>query len=310
MKYKDYYKTMGLDRKATPDDIKKTYRKLARKYHPDVSKEPGAEEKFKEVSEAYETLHDPEKRAAYDQLGSFQAGQEFRPPPGWEQRFGGDPFATEGIDLSDLFASFTGRVKTGRGPTRPAQGQDYEINAHITLEQAYTGTELELSLNVPETDARGLTRKVPKTLKVRIPQGTTDGQRLKLAGKGGKGSRGGRDGDLFLNINLHPHPYFRVKGHDLILDLPLTPWEAVLGASVQVPTLGGAVLLKVPAGTSAGQQLRIAGRGLPKPQRGAGDLFVIVEISVPTVLSERERNLFQNLADSSSFNPRGHFQKG
>jgi curved DNA-binding protein len=310
MKYKDYYKTMGVDRKASPEEIKKVYRKLARKYHPDVSKEPGAEEKFKEVSEAYETLHDPEKRAAYDQLGSFQPGQDFRPPPGWEQNFGGDPFSTEGIDLSDLFAAFTGKGRgAGRGAKIPTPGQDYEVNAHITLEEAYHGTELELSLTATEPDGKGHIRKIPRNLKVRIPKGATDGQRLRLSGKGGKGQNGGRDGDLYLNINLHPHPFFRVSGHDLYLDLPLAPWEAVLGATVQVPTLGGDVRLKIPPGTHAGQQLRISDRGLPKPHRGAGNLFAIVQIAVPTVVGEHERTLFQSLADSSTFNPRGHFQR-
>ena len=310
MKYKDYYKTMGVDRKASPEDIKKAYRKLARKYHPDVSKEAGAEEKFKEVSEAYETLHDPEKRAAYDQLGSFQPGQDFRPPPGWETHFGGAGFADEGIDLADLFASFTGRGgRAGRGGRVAIPGQDYEVNAHITLEEAYVGTELDLNLSVPETDERGFTRKVSRTLKVRIPKGATDGQRMRLAGRGGKGQNGGRDGDLYLNISLHPHPFFRVSGHDLYLDLPLAPWEAVLGGTVQVPTLGGDVRLKVPAGTAAGKQLRIADRGLPKPKQGAGDLYAIVQIVVPTQPGERERTLYQALADGSSFNPRGHFHR-
>lgn len=309
LKYKDYYKTMGLDRKASPEEIKKAYRKLARKYHPDVSKEAGAEEKFKEVSEAYETLHDPEKRAAYDQLGSFQPGQDFRPPPGWEQHYGGPGFADEGIDLSDLFAAFTGKGRGGRSGKIPTPGQDYEVNAHITLEEAYAGTELDLNLSVPETDALGTLRKVSRTLKARIPKGAKDGQRLRLAGRGGKGANGGRDGDLYLNIRLQPHPFFRVNGHDLYLDLPLAPWEAVLGASVEVPTLGGAVRLKVPPGTPAGQQLRIADRGLPKPQHGAGNLFAIVQIVVPTLVGEHERALYQSLADSSTFNPRGHFQR-
>lgn len=187
-------------------------------------------------------------------------------------------------------------------------GQDYEVNAHITLEEAFAGTELDLNLSVTEHDERGLPRKSSKTLKVRIPKGATDGQRMRLAGKGGKGVNGGRDGDLYLNISLHPHPFFRVSGHDLYLDLPLAPWEAVLGGTVQVPTLAGAVRLKVPPGTSAGQQLRIADRGLPKPKQGTGDLFAIVQIVVPTQVGEKERSLYQALADSSSFNPRGRFQ--
>ena len=308
MKYKDYYKTMGLDRQAGPEDIKKAYRKLARKYHPDVSKEAGAEEKFKEVSEAYETLHDPEKRAAYDQLGSYQPGQDFRPPPGWEKFYDGPGFADEGLDLSDLFAAFSGKRRGGRGAA-PTPGQDYEVTAHITLEEAYAGTELDLKLNMPGAEAQGAARKIARTLKARIPKGATDGQRLRLAGRGGKGLHGGRDGDLYLSIRLRPHPLFRAVGHDLYLDLPLAPWEAVLGATVEVPTLGGAVRLKVPPGTPPGQQLRIGDRGLPKPRQGAGDLFAIVQIAVPTQAGEAERALYQALADGSAFNPRGHFQR-
>ena len=310
MKYKDYYATMGLDRKATAEDIKKAYRKLARKYHPDVSKDPGGEEKFKEVAEAYETLKDPEKRAAYDQLGSHQPGQDFRPPPDWGKAHGGPDFAFDDIDLADLFAAFSGGQRTGRsGGKVPMPGQDYEVNAHITLEEAYRGTELELNLAVPEYDENGFPHRVQRTLKARIPAGATDGQRLRLSGKGGKGLNGGRDGNLYINITLHPHPLFRVSGHDLFLDLPLAPWEAVLGATVHVPTLGGDVRLKVPPGTRAGQQLRVAGRGLPKPHAGAGDLFAIVEIAVPTAVGDKERALFQALAEGSTFNPRGHFQR-
>ncbi|MFM8330655.1 MAG: DnaJ C-terminal domain-containing protein [Candidatus Methylumidiphilus sp.] len=310
MKYKDYYKTLGVDRKATPEEIKKVYRKLARKYHPDVSKEAGAEEKFKEVSEAYETLHDPQKRAAYDQLGSFQPGQDFRPPPGWEQHFNRDPLGGEGIDLADLFAAFGNKGGPRRSGKAPTPGQDYEVNAHITLEEAYTGTEVELSLSVPQTGPDGIPRKESRTLKVRIPKGATDGQRMRLAGRGGKGANGGRDGDLYLNVSLRPHAFFRVSGHNLHLDLPLAPWEAVLGVTAQVPTLAGDVRLKVPPGTSAGQQLRIGDRGLPKPRAGAGDLLVIVQIVVPTRVNDAERALWQALADGSTFNPRGHFQGG
>lgn len=310
MKYKDYYKTMGVDRKASQEEIKKAYRKLARKYHPDVSKEPGAEEKFKEVNEAYETLGDKDKRAAYDQLGSFQAGQDFRPPPGWERHFEADMFANEGLDLADLFASFVGGKGRGRGGKLPIPGRDFEVDAQISLEQAYAGTELDLKLNIPEADATGFVRKASKALKVRIPKGAADGQRLRLSGRGGKGVNGGRDGDLYLNIRLRPHPLFRVDGYDLYLDLPLAPWEAALGAAVQVPTLGGDVRLKVPPGTSSGQQMRIAGRGLPRPQGGEGDLFIAAQIAVPAQISERERGLYQALAEGSDFNPRRHFGRG
>jgi curved DNA-binding protein len=311
MKYKDYYRVMGVDRKASADEIKNAYRKLARKYHPDVSKEPGAEEKFKELGEAYETLKDAEKRAAYDQLGSHKPGQEFRPPPGWEQQFGDGRFSFGDIDLGDLFAGMTGgmhRARPGGGKIR-MPGQDHEVTAHITLEDAYRGTEVDLELTVPEYDEGGFPRRVRRAFKARIPKGATDGQRLRLPGKGGKGLNGGRDGDLYLNIALHPHRLFRVSGHDLFLDLPLAPWEAVLGTSVQVPTLGGSVRLKIPPGTHAGRQLRLAGRGLPKPHAGEGDLYAIVQIAVPTVTSERERALYKELAEASTFNPRGHFEQ-
>jgi curved DNA-binding protein len=307
MKYKDYYKVMGVERTASAEEIKSAYRKLARKYHPDVSKEPGAEEKFKEVGEAYETLKDPQKRAAYDQLGSHRPGQEFRPPPGWEQQFGGGSFSFDDLDLGDLFAGLAGgRHRAGRG-TMQMPGQDYEVTAHISLEDAYRGTEVDLELAVPERDENGFVHRVPRAFKARIPKGATDGQRLRLPGKGGKGHNGGRDGDLYLNIALHPHRLFRVSGHDLFLDLPLAPWEAVLGTTLQVPTLAGPVSLKVPPGTHAGQQLRLAKRGLPKPHSGEGDLFAIVQVAVPTAPGERERALYQELAGASNFDPRGHF---
>jgi curved DNA-binding protein len=312
MKYKDYYAILGLARDATPEDIKKAYRKLARKYHPDVSKEPNAEEKFKEVAEAYETLKDTEKRAAYDRLGSHGPGQEFRPPPDWWRQFSEAETGFEDLDLADLLAGLAGgahRRRGGAGQTFARPGQDYEVTVHLSLEEAHRGTSVDLDLAVPEYDENGFLRRIPRVFKARIPRGATDGKRLRLSGKGGKGVGGGRDGDLYLNIALHPHPLFRVSGHDLYLDLPLAPWEAVLGATLQVPTLDGSVRLKVPPGTRAGQQLRLSGRGLAQPGSGAGDLFAIVQIAVPTVLSERERTLFQQLAASSAFNPRGHFEQ-
>jgi curved DNA-binding protein len=307
MKYKDYYKTLGVERGASADDIKKAYRRLARKYHPDVSKETDAEEKFKDLAEAYETLRDAEKRAAYDQLGSYRPGQNFKPPPGWEQRFGGG-FSFEDIDLSDLLSAFSGRRgPSARGGKVPIAGQDYEINAQITLEQAYAGTELTLNVMVPEYNAEGFAQRVPKTIKARIPKGATDGQRLRLLGKGGKGLNGGADGNLYLTISLQPHRLFRVSGHDLYIDLPLAPWEAVLGATLEVPTLSGAVRLKVPAGTRAGQQLRVADRGLPRPHGGAGDLLAIVQIVAPATVSDKEKELYKALAEHSRFNPRAHY---
>jgi curved DNA-binding protein len=325
MKYKDYYEILGVARDADADAIKKAYRKLAHKFHPDVSKDPEGEAKFKEVAEAYETLRDPEKRAAYDQLGQQRPGQEFRPPPGWETQFGGGDMGGmhfEDIDLSDLFAGLSGAGARGFGRSQrrggggaphvdmPIPGQDYEVTAHISLDEAFTGTLVDLNLSVPEYDERGGVRRVERTFKARIPKGATDGQRLKLAGQGGKGINGGANGDLYLNIALHPHSLFRVDGHDLYLDLPLTPWEAALGATVEVPTLGGHVSLKVPAGTSAGRKLKLAKRGLPTPGGDPGDLIAVVQIAMPTVLSQRERELFNELAEASTFNPRGHFTSG
>jgi curved DNA-binding protein len=313
MKYKDYYKILGIARDAGADDIKKAYRKLARKFHPDVSKVSGAEEKFKEIGEAYETLKDPEKRAAYDRLGSYQAGQDFRPPPDWEQQFHphftGQSTDFADLDLADLFAGLTrGRGARASGAQIPIPGQDYEMTAELTLEQAAHGTEVDVGLSVLEQDQTGLARRGRRSFKVRIAKGAVDGQRLRVQGKGGKGFNGGRDGDLYLNIVLAPHPLFRASGHDLYLDLPLAPWEAVLGASVEVPTLTGPVRLKVPPGTHAGQRLRLGKRGLPKPGSGEGDLYAIVQIAVPDSPTERERALYRQLAESSNFNPRAHFE--
>jgi curved DNA-binding protein len=310
MKYKDYYKLLGVERSAEQDQIKKAYRKLARKYHPDVSKEPEAEAQFKEVAEAYQTLKDSDKRAAYDQLGQHPPGQEFRPSHDWQQAFSGSQFAADEIDLADLFASLRGgRARGDTGNARMAMpGQDYEVSVHITLEEAFHGTKVDLDLSMPEYDTHGILHRAPHAFQARIPKGATDGQRLRLPGKGGKGFNGGRDGDLYINVILHPHSLFRVSGHDLYLDLPLTPWEAALGTSVQVPTPDGPVRLKVPPGTQGGQQLRLNKRGLPKPRSGEGDLFAIVQIVLPSALNDQERALFKQLADGSSFDPRAHFQ--
>ena len=318
MKYKDYYGILGVERAASHDDIKKAYRKLARKYHPDVSKDPTGEEKFKEIAEAYQTLKDSEKRAAYDRLGSYQPGQDFEPSRDWGQEFntqfndGGPSF--EGVDLSDLFASFArhrGSTGGGSGGNRThanfqIPGEDYEVAARINLEDAYLGTQVALDLSMPTYDEQGRVRRENRSFQARIPKGATDGQRLRLRGQGGKGHNGGRDGDLYLTIQLNPHPLYRVDGHDLYIDLLLAPWEAALGATIEVPTLAGPVNLKVAAATNSGQQLRLGKRGLPKPGGGEGDLFALVKIIMPPELSEREKALFKELAEGSSFNPRRH----
>ena len=312
MKYKDYYAILGVPRDATADAIKKAYRKLAHQYHPDVSKDPKGEEKFKDVAEAYQTLKDADARAAYDKLGSHRPGEDFQPPPDWGSQFGGGQFSFDDIDLSDLFAGLRGgpRGSRGRGAGFSMPGQDFEVSAPITIEDAFRGTELDLKLSAPEYDAHGRMRRVPLTLKVRIPKGVTDGERLRLPGKGGKGTGGGPNGNLYLNIALQPHPLYRVTGHDLYLDLPLAPWDAALGASVEVPTLGGSVRLKVPPGTNTGQKLRLSKRGLPRRHEGEGDLFAIVQVVVPPRPGEREKALYKDLAEASQFNPRAAFPPG
>jgi len=308
MKYADYYAALGVERGASPDQIKKAYRRLAQKFHPDVSKEADAEAKFKEIAEAYQTLKDPQKRAAYDELGSRPQGEEFRPPPDWtrEHTAGSEQFSFDQADFADLFSRFSARG-SAHGSARSMAGQDFEVPVEISLEDSFAGTTLELNLSLPEYDATGALRRVPHAIKARVAPGAIDGQRLRLPGKGGKGLNGGRNGDLYLDIKLRPHRLYRAAGHDLYLDLPLAPWEAALGAAVEVPTLAGAVKLKIPPGTSSNQKLRLTGRGLPKPAGGAGDLFAVAQIVVPSTLDDRERELYQSLADGSQFDPRRQF---
>jgi len=300
MKYKDYYKILGVERGTSDEEIKKAYRKLARKYHPDVSKEQNAKEKFQEVSEAYETLRDKEKRAAYDSLGSgFRPGQDFRPPPDWFDRFGsGQAEDLRDVDLSDLFEQMGifGRARGRRGFGRnvPIPGEDYELPVRISLEEAARGAERQI-----QVDGQAIT--------ARIPKGASDGQRLRLRGKGGSGANGGPSGDLYLQIVLEPHPLYRARGHDLEVELPIAPWEAALGAEVEVPTLDGRVTMKVPSGSKGGQKMRLSGKGLPKPGGGAGDLYAVLEIVLPATLTEGEKKLYEELRSVSKFDPRQRF---
>jgi curved DNA-binding protein len=314
MKYKDYYEILGVKRDASADDIKRAYRKLARKFHPDVSKEANAEERFKEVSEAYETLRDAEKRAAFDQLGRHAPGEEFRPPPDWGQSFSGgaSPFGSAGatfddLDLGDLFAGLGGRRARSAGGAMP--GRDIEAQVAIGFDQAFHGAEIELHSSDIEIGDKGELRRVPRRTRVRIPPGVIDGQVLRVPGKGGKGHGGGRDGDLYLDIRVEPHPLFRSEGLDLYLALPLAPWEAALGTSVDMPTPAGRVTLKVPSGTRAGQKLRLAGRGMARADGTKGDLYAVAEIAVPGQVTEREQALYRQLAEGSTFNPRAHFEE-
>jgi curved DNA-binding protein len=301
MKYKDYYEVLGVERDADPADIKRAYKRLARKYHPDVSKERDAEERFKEVGEAYDVLRDKDKRATYDNLGNrWHAGDEFSPPPGWDfESNRGGSFSGEKFDFSDFLDSlFGGRASHGDPfashfhDTR-GRGSDERANIAITLEEAYHGAERSLSLK----SARGSTRN----LKVKIPAGIREGQQIRLAGQGQTGP-GGQSGDLFLSVEFAPHALFRAQGSDVHMNLPITPWEAALGATVKVPTLGGKVDLKIPAGSQSGRKLRLKGKGLGGSK--AGDQYVTLQIVTPAADSEAAKRFYAKMAEEFKFDPR------
>lgn len=294
MKYKDYYAVLGVPRDADADAIRKAYRKLARQHHPDVSKSPGAEARFKDVAEAYATLKDAGKRAAYDALGARRGGEEFRPPPDWRGAFAGGDDAFGEMDLADLLAGL-GRAHRSRRHAGPVRGADYEALVQLSLEDAHRGATIHL--DVPHEDGT-------RTLAATVPPGAVDGQRLRLRGKGAPGSAGGDSGDVYLHVRLLPHPVFRTDGHDLLFDLALAPWEAALGADVEVPTLDGPVLLTVPHGTRSGRKLRLRGRGLATGHGSRGDLYALARVDVPATLSARERELFEELGRVSRFDPR------
>ena len=320
MRYKDYYKVMGVARDASQEDIKRAYRKLARKFHPDVSKEKDAEEKFKELQEAHEVLKDAEKRAAYDQLGAdWRPGQDFRPPPDWGKGFefsrprggGGGGGGAEGLGgFSDFFSElfgerspFGGRTQGGARPGRgfAAAGQDHVARVEIDLEDAYRGSSRNIELRSPEMTADGHVVVKPRTLRVTIPAGVTEGQQIRLAGQGSPGIGGGSSGNLFLEVSLRPHPLFKADGRDITLALPVAPWEAALGETVSVPTLGGPVDMKLPVGARSGQKLRLRGRGLPGPT--PGDQYVVLEIVLPPD-SPRVREMFEQMKRELPFDPR------
>ncbi len=295
MKYKDYYAVLGVPRDANLEQIKKAYRKLARAHHPDVSKKPDAESRFKEAAEAYATLKDADKRAAYDELGQRGAGDEFAPPAQWASQFTTSEQAFDSMDLADLLAALRGSHGGQPHMPRPQPGRDYETAVQITLEQAHRGATIQLDL----ADVQG-----NRSLAVTIPAGVRDGQKLRLRGKGSKGQHGGSDGDLYLHIELASHPLFRPDRHDLYFDLALTPWEAALGAQVQVPTLDDPVEVTVAPATPSGRKLRLKGRGLANRQDHHGDLYAVVHIQIPPKLTSRERELFEQLAAVSNYNPR------
>lgn len=334
MKYLDYYAVLGVPRDASAEDIKKAFRKLARKYHPDVNKSPGAETKFKEINESNEVLSDPEKRKRYDALGhNWKSGQDFTPPPGWGGTggagrgpggihfdFGGASGA--GGDFSDFFSSLfgdlggPGRAPRGRrgganpfagfggfggGPaeeTFTPRGQDFEANLALSIEDLFSRAPKSLTLQMPATHPDGSLSRQSKTFQVRIPPGATDGTRIRLSGQGEGG------GNLYLNLRVAPHPVFQLHGQDLDLTLPLAPWEAVLGAKVHIPTLEGLAALHIPPGTQGGARLRLTGKGLPDKDGSRGDIFVNIRIALPDHPTPREKALFEQLAKESSFRPR------
>lgn len=311
MKYRDYYATLGVERGASAEEIRKAYRRLARKVHPDVSKEEGAEERFKEVSEAYQTLGDPEKREAYDQLGRHRPGEDFQPSQEWDSRFWQEG-VSEDVDLADLLEQIGFHHAARRQASAGAasrRGQDYEIATSLSLEDAARGKDIAVEFSVPVIGADGRMGRESKTARIRVPKGVSDGERLRVPGKGGPGFGQGKPGDLYIDIRLERHPLFQVAGHDLYLELPIAPWEAVLGARVEVPSLEGPLTVTIPPGARGGQKLRLAGKGLPRRSDGAGDLYGVLQIVTPTVISEMEKELFRELAASSTFDPRAHLLK-
>jgi curved DNA-binding protein len=311
MEYKDYYAIMGVARDATQDEIKRTYRKLARKFHPDVSKEADAEARFKEVGEAYEVLKDPEKRAAYDQLGKqWKPGQEFHPPPDWDAGFefrGGGYTAGDAGVHSDFFEELFGRGFAGQGGTQGRRvfrmrGEDHHAKVLIDLEDSFSGATRSISRRVPELTGDGHVTTRERTLSVRIPKGIRPGQQIRLAGQGGRGLGGGEPGDLYLEVEFTDHPLYRVDGADIYLDLPVAPWEAALGATIKAPTPAGNIDLKIPANSGQGRKLRLKGRGLTGKQ--PGDLYVVLQVSLPPADSDAARTLYKQMQDQLGFNPR------
>lgn len=317
MEYKDYYKALGIGKDASQKEVQAAYRKLARKLHPDVNKKPDAEEKFKEINEAYEVLKDPEKRQRYDTLGAnWREGQQYNPPPGWEHAqydfsdgMGG--FEFQGGNASQFSDFFEGLFGRGRARSRAGQdmqgwamrGQDQETDIELTLEEAYHGAKRVIRLQQLEQEGSSY---VPKSreISVNIPAGVMDGKRIRLNGQGGPGVGGGPNGDLYLRVHIQPHRIFSVNGSDLDEEVLLSPWEAALGTKVELVTMTGNVNLTVPAGVQSGQKLRLRGKGMPVSKGGHGDLYAVIKIVVPKKLSEPERELFEQLARVSEFDPR------
>lgn len=321
MEFKDYYKIMGVPEDASADDIKKAYRALARKHHPDLNKDADSADKFKELGEAYEVLKDPAKREEYDQLRKYgaSAGGEFKPPPGWQS---GADFSEGGFtsadtaDFSDFFQSIFrqgragaaysrtggGREAYSGGATFAIPGEDVHYRIPVSLEEAHGGATRAISLQTHRHDSDGRLVPETKTLNVKLPKGVIQGQNIRLRGQGGAGFGGAPNGDLYMEVDLQPHPLFTVDGRDVTLVLPVAPWEAALGASVKVPTLGGTVNLTIPPNAQSGRKMRLKGRGLPGSP--PGDQYVLLQINLPPVNGDEDRALFEKMRQQMPFNPR------
>ena len=325
MKFRDYYETLGVARGATEAEIKAAYRKLARKYHPDVNKEAGAEDQFKELGEAYSVLKDTEKRAAYDRMGAnWKNGQDFTPPPNWNEGFeysndnysdghpgfGGGHQGNQSEFFESLFGQ--GRYRQGGRGGNPSQGMDFKGQDHhakisIDLVDAYNGAKRTITLHMPTQDASGHVSTQERKLDVSIPKGIKAGQNLRLAGQGGPGMGAGGSGDLYLEIDFHPNPIYRVDGKDVYLDLPLAPWEAALGTAVNIPTPAGSTLeLTIPAGTATGRKMRLKGKGIPSKE--PGDLYVVPSIVLPGAETDLQKEAYQALEKAFDFKPRTHLK--
>ncbi|HEX3951111.1 MAG TPA: DnaJ C-terminal domain-containing protein [Steroidobacteraceae bacterium] len=305
MEFKDYYTVMGVARDATDAQIKQAYRKLARKYHPDVSKEKDAEARFKEVGEAYEVLKSPEKRAAYDQLGkNHRPGEDFRPPPDWDAGFEFSGAGSGNSAYSDFFDSLFGAQARSarRGDFHSGQGEDHHAKVLLDLEASLNGGARTFTLRMPEFDASGRLVSKERTLHVQIPKGIVSGQQIRLAGQGARSPGEGKPGDLYIEVDFQPHSLYRIDGRDLSLDLPVAPWEAALGATVKTPTPGGTVDLKIPAASHAGSKLRLKGRGIPADP--AGDFYVVLQIALPAANDDKAKAAYAAMASALPFNPR------
>lgn len=307
MEFKDYYETLGVERDAKPEDIKKAFRKRARKYHPDVSKEPDAEARMKDINEAFAVLSDPEKRAAYDNIGKgFQSGQDFYAPPDWTSAQGrSDPrySRAETADFSSFFSELFGSRMDSRDAAQFAtRGEDHHVEVALDLEDSYRGALRPLTLRTPTIDERGRVAMAERSLDVQIPKGVYEGQLIRLTGQGSPGMQGGAPGDLYMKVRFRPHPRYRVEGRDVYVTLPVAPWEAALGGSVQVPVPDGTVEVRIPEGSQSGRKLRLKGRGIPSSP--PGDLYFVLEVVLPAANTPKARELYETMARELAFNPR------